>query len=105
LAVHGTVNDLARCGAEPRYLSVGFILEEGMPMEDFWRIVQSMRSAADEAGVQLVTGDTKAVDRGKADKILSIPPGLALCRPALTFIPRSRGGATGNPAKFVRQGS
>ncbi|MEP6976393.1 MAG: AIR synthase related protein, partial [Spartobacteria bacterium] len=58
MAVHGTVNDLSMCGAKPLYLSVGFILEEGLPMEDFWRIVQSMRAAADEAGVQLVTGDT-----------------------------------------------
>ncbi len=78
LAVHGTVNDLAMCGAEPRYLSVGFILEEGTPMEDFWRIVQSMRAAADEAGVQLVTGDTKVVDRGKADKIFVNTAGIGV---------------------------
>ena len=76
LAVHGTVNDLAMCGARPLYLSCGFILEEGTPMEDFWRIVQSMREAADAAGVELVTGDTKVVDRGKADKFLSTPPAL-----------------------------
>jgi hydrogenase expression/formation protein HypE len=76
LAVHGTVNDLAMCGARPLYLSVGFILEEGMPMEDFWRVVQSMRAAADEAGVQLVTGDTKVVDRGKADKIFINTAGI-----------------------------
>ncbi|HEY1583506.1 MAG TPA: hydrogenase expression/formation protein HypE [Chthoniobacterales bacterium] len=78
LAVHGTVNDLAMCGARPRYLSVGFILEEGLPMEDFWRIVQSMRRAADAAGVQLVTGDTKVVDRGKADKIFINTAGVGL---------------------------
>ena len=78
LAVHGTVNDLAMCGARPMYLSVGFILEEGTPMEDFWRIVQSMRAAADEAGVQLVTGDTKVVDRGKADKIFVNTAGIGL---------------------------
>ena len=78
LAVHGTVNDLAMCGARPVYLSVGFILEEGTPMEDFWRIVQSMRAAADEAGVQLVTGDTKVVDRGKADKIFVNTAGIGL---------------------------
>src|SRR6266700_3214643 len=70
LAVHGTVNDLAMCGARPLHLSVGFILEEGLAMEDFWRVVQSMREAADAAGVKLVTGDTKVVDLGKADKIL-----------------------------------
>jgi hydrogenase expression/formation protein HypE len=78
LAVHGTVNDLAMCGAQPLYLSVGFILEEGTPMEEFWRIVLSMRAAADEAGVQLVTGDTKVVDRGKADKIFVNTAGIGL---------------------------
>jgi len=78
LAVHGTVNDLAMCGARPLYLSCGFILEEGLPMEDFWRIVQSMRAAADEAGVKLVTGDTKVVDRGKADKIFINTAGIGL---------------------------
>src|SRR6201982_2038016 len=54
LAVHGTVNDLSMCGARPLYLSAGFILEEGTPMEDFWRIVLSMREAAADAGVTLV---------------------------------------------------
>ncbi len=78
MAVHGTVNDLAMCGAKPLYLSVGFILEEGLPMEDFWRIVQSMRAAADEAGVKLVTGDTKVVDRGKADKIFINTAGIGV---------------------------
>jgi hydrogenase expression/formation protein HypE len=67
LAVNGTVNDLAMCGARPLYLSVGFILEEGLPMETLWQVVQSMRRAADAAHVQLVTGDTKVVDRGKGD--------------------------------------
>ncbi len=76
LAVHGTINDLAMCGALPLYLSIGFILEEGLPMEDFWRVVQSMREAADVAGVQLVTGDTKVVDRGKADKIFINTSGI-----------------------------
>jgi hydrogenase expression/formation protein HypE len=78
LAVHGTVNDLAMCGARPMYLSVGFILEEGLPMQDFWRIVQSMRAAADAAGVMLVTGDTKVVDRGKADGIFINTSGIGL---------------------------
>ena len=78
LAIHGTVNDLSMCGARPLYLSVGFILEEGLPMEDFWRIVQSMRATADEAGVQLVTGDTKVVDRGKADKIFINTAGIGI---------------------------
>ncbi len=69
LAVNGTVNDLAMCGARPLYLSAGFILEEGLPMETLWRVVQSMSRAASEAGVALVTGDTKVVDRGKGDGI------------------------------------
>jgi len=69
LAVNGTVNDLAMCGARPLYLSAGLILEEGLPMEWLWRIVRSMRQAADEAGVAIVTGDTKVVDRGKGDGV------------------------------------
>src|SRR5512137_73932 len=64
LAVNGTVNDLAMCGARPKYLSAGFILEEGLPLDTLWRVATSMRRAADAAGVQLVTGDTKVVDRG-----------------------------------------
>jgi hydrogenase expression/formation protein HypE len=78
LAVHGTVNDLSMCGARPLYLSVGFILEEGTPMEEFWRVVQSMREAASSAGVMLVTGDTKVVDRGKADKIFINTSGIGV---------------------------
>ena len=93
LAVHGTVNDLAMCGARPMYLSVGFILEEGTPMEDFCRIVQSMRAAADEAGVQLVTGDTKVVDRGKADKIFVNTAGIGLVPKGVNIHPaRARAG-------------
>jgi hydrogenase expression/formation protein HypE len=67
LAVNGTVNDLAVSGATPRYLSSGFILEEGFPVADLIRIAESMRDAAAAAGVQIVTGDTKVVQRGKAD--------------------------------------
>jgi hydrogenase expression/formation protein HypE len=78
LAVHGTVNDLAMCGARPLHLSVGFILEEGLPMADFRRIVQSMHGAAAEAGVTFVTGDTKVVDRGKADKVFINTAGIGL---------------------------
>jgi hydrogenase expression/formation protein HypE len=78
LAVHGTVNDLAMCGARPLHLSVGFILEEGLPMADFRRIVQSMHVAAAEAGVTFVTGDTKVVDRGKADKVFINTAGIGL---------------------------
>jgi hydrogenase expression/formation protein HypE len=78
LAVNGTVNDLAMCGAKPLYLSAAFIIEEGLPMADFRRIVDSMRKAADEAGVALVTGDTKVVDRGKGDKIFINTSGVGL---------------------------
>src|SRR5271154_712344 len=67
LAVNGTVNDLAVSGASPLYLSAGFILEEGFPVADLTRIVASMQAAAQRAGVQVVTGDTKVVERGKAD--------------------------------------
>ncbi len=69
MAVNGTVNDLAMCGARPMYLSAGFILEEGLPMETLWRVVRSMADAANKAGVALVTGDTKVVDRGKGDGV------------------------------------
>jgi hydrogenase expression/formation protein HypE len=67
LAVHGTVNDLAMSGARPLHLGAGFILEEGLPMETLWRVVCSMRDAAKNCGVQIVTGDTKVVERGKGD--------------------------------------
>ncbi|MFC1569178.1 hydrogenase expression/formation protein HypE [bacterium] len=69
LAVCGTVNDLAVMGAKPLYLSVGFILEEGFQIADLERIVKSMRTVADEAGVSIVTGDTKVVQKGKADGV------------------------------------
>ncbi len=78
LAVCGTVNDLAMCGARPRYLSVGMILEEGVTMDELWRVANSMRKAADEAGVMLVTGDTKVVDRGKGDKIFINTSGIGI---------------------------
>jgi hydrogenase expression/formation protein HypE len=91
LAVHGTVNDLAMCGARPLHLSVGFILEEGFPMEDFWRVVQSMREAADAAGVMLVTGDTKVVDRGKADKIFINTSGIGIIPQGVNIDPGRAG--------------
>ena len=69
LAVHGTVNDLAMCGATPLYLSAGFILEEGLPMEHLWRVVVSMRDAAAASRVRIVTGDTKVVERGSGDGV------------------------------------
>jgi len=78
LAVNGTVNDVAMCGAVPRYLSMGLILEEGFPMEDLKRILTSMRNAIDRAGVQLITGDTKVVPRGAADKIFINTSGIGV---------------------------
>ncbi|MGE4046701.1 MAG: hydrogenase expression/formation protein HypE [Acetobacteraceae bacterium] len=69
LAINGTVNDLAMCGAEPLYLGVGFVLEEGFALAELRRIVASMREAADAAGIRIVTGDTKVVERGKGDGV------------------------------------
>ncbi len=76
LAVHGTVNDVAMLGARPRYLTCGFILEEGLPMADLERIVESMGRAAQEAQVYIVTGDTKVVPRGAVDKIFINTTGI-----------------------------
>lgn len=89
LAVHGTVNDLAMCGARPIGLSAGLILEEGLPMEQLWRIVQSMQYAAAAVGVPIVTGDTKVVDRGKGDGVFINTAGIGLI-PAGVHIAPSR---------------
>ncbi|WP_126389291.1 hydrogenase expression/formation protein HypE [Pseudanabaena sp. ABRG5-3] len=89
LAVNGTVNDLAMVGAKPLYLSAGFILEEGLPMEILWRVVQSMRQAAEIAGVQIVTGDTKVVDRGKGDGIFINTSGIGAIATDLEIAPHS----------------
>jgi hydrogenase expression/formation protein HypE len=78
LAVHGTVNDLSVGGARPLFLSAAFILEEGLPMDDLRRVVASMREACEEADVQLVTGDTKVVDRGKGDQVFITTSGIGL---------------------------
>lgn len=87
LAVNGTVNDLVCCGANPRYISLAFILEEGLPMEDLWRIVQSIKLAALKAGVKVVTGDTKVVPRGKGDKIFINTSGIGELIPGLEIGP------------------
>jgi len=87
LAVNGTVNDLAMCGARPLYLSASFILEEGFPIEDLWRIVRSMNEAATNAGVALVTGDTKVVDRGKGDKIFINTSGVGVVENGIEISP------------------
>ena len=76
LAVHGTLNDVAMLGATPLYLSAGFILEEGLPLSDLVRIVDSMARAAREAGVAIVTGDTKVVERGKGDGVFICTTGI-----------------------------
>jgi hydrogenase expression/formation protein HypE len=78
LAVHGTVNDLAMGGATPLYLSAGFILEEGLPLADLARIVRSMAAAARTAGVAIVTGDTKVVERGKGDGVFISTTGVGV---------------------------
>ncbi|GIV66163.1 MAG: hydrogenase expression/formation protein HypE [Bellilinea sp.] len=83
LAVCGTVNDIAVSGAQPLYLTTGFILEEGLPVQTLVRILESMRLAAQEAGVQFVAGDTKVVEKGKAD-------GLFITTTGIGFLPKGR---------------
>jgi hydrogenase expression/formation protein HypE len=81
LAVNGTVNDVAMCGAIPKYLSLAFIIEEGLKMEEFEKIVASVKKAADESGVLIITGDTKVVERGKGDKIFINTTGFGQVHP------------------------
>jgi hydrogenase expression/formation protein HypE len=83
LAVHGTINDLAMGGAQPLYLTVGFILEEGLPTRVLRRIVESMRDAAQRAGVQVITGDTKVVERGSGDDVFINTTGIGLVTPGV----------------------
>jgi hydrogenase expression/formation protein HypE len=89
LAVNGTVNDLAMCGAHPLYLSAAFILEEGLEMETLRTVVASMRKAADIAGVSLVTGDTKVVDRGSADRMFITTAGVGVIEGRRTILPQA----------------
>lgn len=89
LAVYGTVNDLAMSGARPLYLSLGMILEEGLPMETLWQVVLSIAQAVQETGVQIVTGDTKVVDRGKGDGIFLNTSGVGVIEHDLTIAPHS----------------
>ena len=89
LAVNGTVNDLSMCGARPLYLSSAFIIEEGLPMEDLWRVVLSMEAAVNAAGVQLITGDTKVVDRGKGDKVFINTSGIGIIPDGIDISPRN----------------
>ncbi len=88
LAVFGTVNDLAMCGAQPLYLSAGLILEEGFPMHDLQKIVDSMKAAAKQCGVLLVTGDTKVVEKNKGDGIYINTSGIGLVRPPGRIAPQ-----------------
>jgi hydrogenase expression/formation protein HypE len=115
LAVFGTVNDLAMCGAQPRWLSAAFILEEGLSMDTLERVVRSMQEAAREAGVQLVAGDTKVVDRGRGDGIFlatsgvgSIPPGVQIApaevRPGDAVVVSGDLGRHGMAIMSVREG-
>ena len=89
LAVHGTVNDLAMAGARPLYLSAAYIIEEGLPMETLWKVVCSMQQAAQKAGVQIITGDTKVVDKGKGDGLFINTAGVGVIEHALNICPQS----------------
>jgi hydrogenase expression/formation protein HypE len=81
LAINGTVNDLAMCGALPQYLSLAFIIEEGLTMEEFWQVLSSIKGAAEKAGIRIVTGDTKVVEKGKGDKIFINTSGVGPIHP------------------------
>lgn len=81
LAINGTVNDLAMCGAEAKYLSLAFIIEEGFSMEEFWKVLVSIKEAALSANVRIVTGDTKVVEKGKGDKIFINTSGIGIIHP------------------------
>ncbi len=96
LAVCGTVNDLSMSGAHPLWLSAGFILEEGLPLADLERIVASMAATADQAGVQIVAGDTKVVDRGSADRLFINTTGVGVVPPGVEI-----GGDRARPGDVV----
>ena len=87
LAVHGTLNDVSMMGARPVALSAGFVLEEGLPVDVLDRVLDAMGAAASEAGVDVVTGDTKVVERGKADGLFINTTGLGLLSPGFTPVP------------------
>jgi hydrogenase expression/formation protein HypE len=89
MAVHGTVNDLAMSGARPLYLSAAFIIEEGLPMETLWKIACSMQQAAERCGVQIITGDTKVVDKGKGDGVFLNTAGIGIVEHDLKIAPQS----------------
>ena len=88
LAVNGTLNDLAMCGAQPRQLSLSFILEEGLPIADLWEILHAIRIAADRADIAIVTGDTKVVEKGKGDGVFINTSGIGTLLPEADIHPR-----------------
>jgi hydrogenase expression/formation protein HypE len=96
LAVCGTVNDVAMLGANPLYLTAGFILEEGLPVETLQRVVASMKAAAEESGVQIVAGDTKVVQKGKADGLYITTTGVGVIRAGFCI-----GGAQAKPGDVI----
>lgn len=96
LSVHGTINDVAMCGARPLYLTASFILEEGFPLADLKRIVESMAAASREAGVPVVTGDTKVVEKGKGDGVFISTTGLGVVPPGVNV-----GGANARPGDVL----
>jgi hydrogenase expression/formation protein HypE len=112
LAVHGTVNDLAVAGARPAWLSVGFVLEEGLPIEDLRAITAEMGEAAARAGVEIVTGDTKVVEKGPPTSSTSTPPGSGVpagrasarswSAPGTRCCCRARWATTGSPVMLAR---
>ncbi|MBL7875482.1 MAG: hydrogenase expression/formation protein HypE, partial [Cyclobacteriaceae bacterium] len=81
LAINGTVNDLSMCGAIPKFLSLSFIIEEGLSMKDFWEILLGIKVASEKASVKIVTGDTKVVERGKGDQIFINTTGVGIVHP------------------------
>ena len=85
LSVHGTINDVAVMGAHPLYLAASFILEEGFPLADLGRIIESMAHASREAGVPIVTGDTKVVEQGKGDGVFITTTGVGVAREGITL--------------------
>lgn len=89
LAVNGTINDLAMAGARPLFLSLGLIIEEGFPVEDLTRLMRSIKEAAEKTGVEIITGDTKVVDRGKGDGIFVNTAGIGIIERDLNICPRS----------------
>lgn len=81
LAVNGTVNDLAMCGADAKYLSLAFIIEEGLSMEAFWKVLTGVKYAVQKTGVKIVTGDTKVVEKGKGDQLFINTSGVGIIHP------------------------